>query len=422
MSIFSRVWDQFAWRPGDSNRQRRGDAQPVKRLPDYASHYLENLMEEYRILKCTPGFDPQQTAAKVIEETLAKDRLTWSEVFTIERALLRLQDPATIRRRVWALRDRYRVVIGEAAYAEYMKSMPPDPLDPKTDDEAQRADLDQLLAEFHWLYLITPIREGVRNRVSRDIAVGMLVALVVLLVAMFLDARSARETNLSSVLMVFFMGAMGAFLSLQHRIQSIPRSGDAILNILSLKSGWLSVILAPVSGAIFAFILFLAFAAGVVGGSIFPEMYGPAERTANEKRASVAAREGFTSELNARAADEYEETSFVHFLWHAIPSRHLELAKLLLWCFIAGFAERLIPDTLNRMIVRQISVMTNEVPQPTGVVPTPEGDGRPPAARPPAPAARARRTAGPQANHERRAPEDNAGGDRLDWGFMQGGG
>jgi hypothetical protein len=36
------------------------------------------------------------------------------------------------------------------------------------------------------------------------------------------------------------------------------------------------------------------------------------------------------------------------------PVSAADLAKLLIWCLIAGFAERLIPDTLNRLIARKL--------------------------------------------------------------------
>jgi hypothetical protein len=47
----------------------------------------------------------------------------------------------------------------------------------------------------------------------------------------------------------------------------------------------------------------------------------------------------------------------------ADPAELNELAKLLIWCFIAGFAERLIPDTLNRMVVRKVAVLTTQEPK-----------------------------------------------------------
>jgi hypothetical protein len=368
MAMFRRISHRIAGVFGDPQADRGGGPRATKKLPAYASSYLESLIEEFVILKISCQHPGRSEIVDAVEQILKKERLTWGDIFTIERAILGLQPPETIRRRAWSLRDRYRVVVGEHAYAEYLGSSPPDPAGAATTPEALRTDLDQLLSEFHWLYQITPIREGVRNRISKDILQGMTVALAILLGLMALDHHLGGRTNLSTIWMILFMGAIGAFVSLQHRIQSIPTTGDEILNILALEGGWLNVFLAPISGSVFAFVLYLTFSAGFIQGALFPKMnWGEVGPPYSAGDAAAATGTGAAGRVGAHDRD----SSFVHFLWHSIPRDHFDLAKLLLWCFVAGFAERLVPGTLDRMITRKIAVVTDGLPRSSAVVPTP---------------------------------------------------
>jgi hypothetical protein len=47
--------------------------------------------------------------------------------------------------------------------------------------------------------------------------------------------------------------------------------------------------------------------------------------------------------------------SIVEFLQTAGPSGGIEYAKLMVWSFLAGFAERLVPDTLSRFVAKKES-------------------------------------------------------------------
>jgi hypothetical protein len=44
------------------------------------------------------------------------------------------------------------------------------------------------------------------------------------------------------------------------------------------------------------------------------------------------------------------------FLKHTGPADGTSYALLIVWSFIAGFAERLVPDTLNRLVTKNESI------------------------------------------------------------------
>src|SRR5262249_19048127 len=104
-------------------------------------------------------------------------------------------------------------------------------------------------------------------------------------------------------------GALGGFFSVQRRIENIPTEQDPILTMFQLKNGRFSVHLAPLTGAICALVLYLIFKAGLVTGAVFPDL--------------------------------------------TEPLAGVQFAKLLVWSFIAGFAERFVPDTLDNLIPKR---------------------------------------------------------------------
>lgn len=290
-------------------------------LSEYGLSYFNELLSEFRTLS-TNNADPEVMAT--IDAILRKPSLTWDDIFTFEKSILKLQSIDIVRRRAWALREKYRQLAGQPMYEVYLKSNPPDP---DTAAEATlRADLLQLLDNFHWHYTVTMAGERMRGRLSKWI-VGFM-TMVVAGVAAFAIIRSDHESAFvtPTFVVVLFMGMLGGFVSTQLRLQSsASHQGEAMENLAKLDHGWLSIFISPVSGAIFAAILYMLFTGKFLTGTIFPDIMTPME----EIKGGL---------------------SFGAFATSTGPATGMDFSKLLVWSFIAGFAERFVPDALSRII------------------------------------------------------------------------
>jgi hypothetical protein len=312
----------------------------------YGRMYFDHLVSEYRHVL---GSDADPEAKAIIEEILARPRRTWADLHSFERALLRLQPEEVLRRKAWILRDKFRKLAGRAAYENYARSSPPDPRTAPVSE--LRPDLEQLLSEFHLLSASSLIGEGMRHRYSKYLGIITFLVFSVLCVILALEYRTPGPL-LPSAVLVFFMGFLGGCLSVQQRIQRGPSGGDSLVDVEALEQGWFTIYMAPISGSIFATVLYLMFIGGLLQGHLFP---------------SIIPAPGGDGLLSGKGL------SFEDFALQAGPASVADYAKLLFWSFVAGFAERLVPDTLDRIVAPRV-VRTVE---PVGFDPADHAIARP---------------------------------------------
>jgi hypothetical protein len=184
---------------------------------------------------------------------------------------------------------------------------------------------------------LTPINQEVSDHISRRVTVVILVGVAIIVLAVLLNTIGIiKETPPATLLPVLFVGAMGGLLSMQQRYQSVSREGDPIDNISQLMQNWSRLFLPAISGAIFATLLYMLFIGGLLEGDLFPQLGSNPGNTNNQ-----------------------DGTSMWDFLKHARPRSSRDYAKLIIWSFIAGFAERFVPDTLSRFISRREADIKN---------------------------------------------------------------
>lgn len=107
-------------------------------------------------------------------------------------------------------------------------------------------------------------------------------------------------------------GATGAMISALLRIQGVRDNNQLAQNIVAFKFSLNAIRLAPLTGLVFAMVLSFLFTGDLIGGLLFPSI-GTAQSWAN------------------------------------ILFEDARVSKWIIWCFIAGFSERLVPDMIDKL-------------------------------------------------------------------------
>lgn len=147
--------------------------------------------------------------------------------------------------------------------------------------------------------------------------------IIALLIYFYIIIKIAPPQQTYLVVIVFTAGLIGGFVSIQQRL---PRIGLGELRELS--TSWLSILLIPVNGGIFALVLMLLFVSGIVEGALFPK-YG---------------------EMPPFDHKSLEELMVLYSSWlkTTFPATGPDIAKLLFWSFVAGFSERFVPQIIRK--------------------------------------------------------------------------
>ncbi|HEV7484165.1 MAG TPA: hypothetical protein VGQ65_00680 [Thermoanaerobaculia bacterium] len=337
---------------------------------------------------------------------------TWEGILRLEEIAIHALPAERLIRRAWIIRNRYREVAGEAKYSLYTASNPPALSQPahgdaaQVDVEALRADLLEVHRELTREYIFGNALEHQRGQLSRrativglcalfllavtlgwsflpplgqQIASGVVAAIAVALLVVVFRRSQAKSAHLAAIMfalafgwtvygqrattpasrtpvtatvpagestrepeqwrkpsdftgrpgpattltMIVMAGVLGATFSLIRRAQTPAMDGDAMRNVQNLAAADTYFFLTPLTGAIGALVLYAFFCGGLLEGTLFPR---------------IACPPGIPQPMR-----------FMDFLLNADPVSWPDQGKALVWCFIAGFAERLVPDAIDRL-------------------------------------------------------------------------
>lgn len=271
-----------------------------------------------------------------------KKNLSWDDCAQLEVSIIRLLDKNRLKTKLAMLEARYEAVVEPKKFECYKQSM----MRVTGDDADLKERIYFLVWDLYWAYTTAGKVGQLRQRAVKPILgiLPIIISIFFLCFLVYLSVSSTKYTNVFStfmmVLSVVFFGAFGALISFQRRMSKLEVRGETFSNYLQLCSLGNEGPLALFAGGFFAVLLLILFGSGMANVAVkavfsqgladaivplFPHLY--IKNNASTGIVTLAAAIG--------------NLNFMGFA---------SIAKLLVWSFLAGFAEALIPDAMTRLI------------------------------------------------------------------------
>lgn len=248
-------------------------------------------------------------------------------VFDLENWLVELLPDADLKQWVASVREDFRATFGSDALQAIQGSLVPQVATGQRPD--LMAEARRLQQELHFQSSVQPWAQEKREDLVWAIVWAFVIVGAFALGFASLGWIPSFGGKLQFVGIIALMGALGAFLSCLQRVQVANLATSHAMAAARHGKGELAFRLSPVEGACFAPILTLVLVAGLMPeGFIIPS-------------------------VSLQSCDSTEgQIALSFFSMKLCFGAGKDIAILLLWSFLAGFSERLVPDLLTRIAAK----------------------------------------------------------------------
>jgi hypothetical protein len=153
-------------------------------------------------------------------------------------------------------------------------------------------------------------------------ATHVAIAIILVVAAMTTTAFLAKFGLVPYETLIFVSGTVGGVVNSFRRIQNLTTTNVQESSAMTERLVTIQIYVSPFVGGVFAFVLYTIFMAGFVQGSFFPVF--------------ASGKETFKT--------------FGDFAAVTIPATNSDVAKAIVWAFIAGFSEGLVPNFISKIV------------------------------------------------------------------------
>jgi hypothetical protein len=277
------------------------------------------------------------------------DKITLPQIWPLELAILKKTQPKELLRRTWTIREKFKFQLGDDIYKRYQESLPKELRDEDLKnfsilkDEDQKKYSDILLEDNVNIarqmqrlgYYRIKRNESINERKNYVIEFTVLLTLSGIIFTLLLNYgvltidTEDGKAGAKYLLLIIFAGITGTAISLLQRIEKAsnvsPHITDSIHEAIDIKlnmsDGYIRSLI--LCGAVFALLIHFISISEIVNFL------------------------GFLPKFENQGVIEPDKI-FIKLILP--PENPTSFAKLLIACFLAGFAERLVPDVLDSLI------------------------------------------------------------------------
>ncbi len=286
------------------------------------------------------------------DRAVADPQLDLSHLLRIEAGLIDVLPDDLILAKFWTVYDRFNRVVPLATRNRYETSAPPRGNAEWAEAAFVRNQARTLLDVIHSNYVINIGREVSIRRLKIMLLIGLLITLSFAI--LFIGLRGTDSW--SGYVLLISAGITGSVLSISNRLQNaVSRDAmteDGVYELVGLRLGWVGLLVSMTMGGISALVLYSVVMADLLNQSlptaqtaviaVEPGGKPPTNTIAPPTQLASLSAKQCMKPINGQDGVQKLATALC---MKDVPN----FFKMLILAFLAGFAERLVPDILERL-------------------------------------------------------------------------